>query len=804
MLIHLLALSALYHSYILAYLHDHPLKWCALVVTVCAGYFTLRSVKVIALFGIASLLPPIVHLITLEDAPHFPYDRHVVNVDLLVLEDSHLRSWGVRTLVAVREVTQCHELNQQSCSALVGKKLLLNDRSGTVLLDGQKVKGSLALKPPLGFINPGGFDYEHWLFAQGIYAKGYFVDPPLIEASHVNRGWAATLNRTLSARGAHGEGAHSAFVSAERESAILKALLLGDRSGMQESDRQLLAESGLIHLFVISGLHIGLLFGVVFYLLKVLVIAINMALSVGLWRGGMTAGVDFCSGLAFLLVWWYVDQIGYPISATRALLFLAIWLMARVLKRELSLLQVLSLSVFLILSCWPYEMFSYGFWMSVLAVLGLSLALIRKPRVGLVPKESTYGVRFSGWLSAAQVLVKAQLFIFVLLCPLLLSFGTETSVLSFLWNLIFIPLFGLVVMPVLLMSGLLFPVFSSVALELAFFLSGMLVALLDAVGYANQFFPTVSFIQGTSEWWLYYLVAIILLLPLKRSVRLASTMLAGVLMVVTPKQSNDLEVWFLDVGQALSVVMVKDQHAFIYDAGFAFGDFNAADTVIIPFLRQREIKAVDVLAVSHQDLDHSGGMVPLLDSRWTPEILMQNFVEVDGFSGESRHCFKGQSFRWREVEVSVLWPPSKQSLESLSSNDSSCVILLEFKQQKVLLTGDITSQVEQALLRAYPDLFAQVIQVMSVPHHGSKSSSSRSFVDAVQPEWAVASAGPLNRFRHPHPDVTFRYQEIGATVINTAEMGALLFELDAERDSRFKLRIFERKIPYWRTRRVQE
>ncbi|GLQ31613.1 hypothetical protein GCM10007876_20920 [Litoribrevibacter albus] len=268
-----------------------------------------------------------------------------------------------------------------------------------------------------------------------------------------------------------------------------------------------------------------------------------------------------------------------------------------------------------------------------------------------------------------------------------------------------------------------------------------------------------------------------------------------------------MDVWFLDVGQALSIVLIKDHRAFIYDTGFSFGSFNAADSVIVPFLRSQNVEAVDVLVVSHQDLDHSGGMKALLSSSYVPSVLIQNFTTLDSYGGEQKPCDNSLSFKWQGVSVRALWPMVSTvgtKGNDLSSNDSSCVLLLEYQGHEVLLTGDITARVERTLIEANPDVFEDGVELISVPHHGSRTSSSDRFVKQVKSKWAVVSSGPLNRFRHPNLDVVNRYFNADIKLMNTADEGAVHFAVLSSGQLAYLPQSVEEKSPYWRTIRVRQ
>lgn len=808
MLSHLLALSAVFHSYILAYFYDWSLCGLWLLVTFSVGYFTLGRDKVIVLFCIVSSFPLIYHLNTLQNQVAMPHGRFVLSLKMNVVGDSVRKEWGSKTLFIVDEVLDCGALISGVCNEISGKKVEVNSYQGGKFQAGQKIAGKVVLKPVFGFLNPGGFDYEHWMFTRGIWAKGYFSGEIQLISNSVDTRWANRLGRFLdSSSGAsgvnNGEGSKDAGVNFSTQSiGILRALLLGDRSLLEAKDKSLLVESGLIHLFVISGLHIGLLFGVAFLFLKTVLVAIGVCFQSSVQRFSNAAAC-----LSLFMVAWYVDQIGYPIPALRALLFLVIWMAARFLRAELSIYQLLSLAAFLILSLFPAELFSYGFWMSFLAVLALSFSLVgiqgaSSDKSNSKDEGSFYSFQLNKWKQRGTLVLRPQCFVLLMLFPLMTGLGSQASLMALIWNIICIPIFAVVIVPSLMIAASVFdvlPVFSSLVFE---YVSNGIIWFLDFLALTNRILPVFVEMKTGAPMLLLLVCVLLILLPLARRLRVLAALLVVVLMTVRPHQKSELDVWFLDVGQALSVVLIKNQKAFIYDTGFAYGSFNAADSVIVPFLKRQGVDEVEVLVVSHKDLDHSGGMLPLMKSSYSPLMVLQNFSDHFSLKGKSVSCGRSTDFEWQGVVVKGLWPINtkdhNEKHETVSSNDSSCVLLLDYRGEQILLTGDISRRVEARLVSDYAKAFTNV-RIMSAPHHGSKSSSSVQFVRAVSPSWAVFSSGPLNRFGHPHKDVQMRYQESEVSLFNTAQQGAVYYSLENGGKLHLNEVFLEDPLPYWRT-----
>jgi competence protein ComEC len=225
------------------------------------------------------------------------------------------------------------------------------------------------------------------------------------------------------------------------------------------------------------------------------------------------------------------------------------------------------------------------------------------------------------------------------------------------------------------------------------------------------------------------------------------------------------EVWVLDVGQGLSVLLRTRDHAMLYDAGARFpSGFDLGEAVVLPSIHALGITRLDVLMISHGDNDHAGGA----------KAVVTAFPQARRYAGEParmpmpmEQCVAGQSWQWNGVRFRVLSPESGAGDRD---NDSSCVVLVEGAGGRLLLTGDISSKVEPQVAAAIGPGSAPVLLV---PHHGSKTSSSSAFIVALQPPLAVVSAGWRNRFGHPKPEVVARYLQAHVRLLNTADSGAI-------------------------------
>jgi competence protein ComEC len=289
----------------------------------------------------------------------------------------------------------------------------------------------------------------------------------------------------------------------------------------------------------------------------------------------------------------------------------------------------------------------------------------------------------------------------------------------------------------------------------------------------------------------FMMVAIALLLPLPKSYKMACFLPLMFTLLFTERDEN-LRLTVLDVGQGLSVVIEKGARVLIYDVGPRYSaKFDAGSGILTPYIRSRGHLKVDEVVVSHEDNDHSGGLLPLIAEIPVTKIILGSGLKDKVASISSavkmdakvQYCKEGQSWVWPSssagidphdsgwVHFEVIWPPKKGPKKG---NNSSCVLIVTWKGQSVLLTGDIERKSEQAILESGM-LQGYAVSVLIAPHHGSMTSSTSAFVEVVQPGHTVFSSGFRHHFGHPHPDVVRRYKLGGSKLWSTGDQGAINF-----------------------------
>ena len=530
---------------------------------------------------------------------------------------------------------------------------------------------------------------------------------------------------------------------------MIGALTIGDRSAISPSQWDVLRATGTSHLMAISGLHISLVAGLVFWLARL----------AWLRCGTLTEAIPASKAAAvigLIVALMYALLAGFGIPARRAFIMVSVLTLAIVFDRYASLFQAIGLAVLVTLLIDPFSVLSAGWWLSFWAVT--VIAFIVTGRYG----QQDFAQK---WINLHIVLAFTML-------PLLLVFFQQASLLAPLANIIAVPWVSLAVVPVALTGTVVFALHETAG-ELLLQLAGV---LLDVVWTLLQWLSRPDFaLWQQHEPPVWTLVAAffglaVLFMPRGLPGRWTGALLVLPLFIVRPEGpgQGEARVTLLDVGQGLSAVVQTRHHTLVYDAGPRFSEtFDTGQAVVVPFLRHQGIQQLDVLVVSHGDNDHIGGVASLLSQYPAADVLSSVPGEVP--AAHARACRRGQRWDWDGVRISVLHPARE---DVLSGNNASCVLRIDTEGgQSALLTGDIERPAEQVLLAGQRDHLPA--DVLVVPHHGSKTSSSRAFIAAIHPEIALFPSGYRNRYGFPKPVILDRYAEIHATVDQTGLSGAI-------------------------------
>ncbi len=633
------------------------------------------------------------------------------------------------------------------CSAMIGRRIRLswrgNERSAGIVA-GQKWAFTVRLKRPRGFVNPGGFDYQAWLLSKDLSATGYVRKSaaPIMDGTYEQGSFVVSgIRRSMS------DG-----LEAFRYSALLKALMVGDKSDISADQWAVFQTTGTLHLMAISGLHIGLVAMIGFVLVRFLLGVFAFSCSVGLIRCVPAAA-------SILLSAFYVALSGYGIPAQRAWWAVVLLGVLYIFGRRINPFYLLLYVVLCVVLMNPLAPIQHGFWLSFGAVIVLML--------GFAFRSSD-----TNWVLG---LMRAQVMITIGLPIMLITLNLPVSVSGFLANIVAVPLISFVVMPLLFLSAFLTSI-SMTATSVFVGLSDWSLHVLWAYLSRLSEFGGELWISVQPPWLLYLGAIAVSLLLMPKAFKVAP--LAGVLVLAVwcslyfQQESIKPTLTVLDVGQGLSVAVNSGRKTLIYDVGARFSDnFDVGSGVVAPFLRSKNIRQVDTIVVSHGDGDHAGGLNGLIEQLPYTQILSNHHGEAL----LAAPCLSGHRFYHEAIIYTVIWPQSNMLGESSSNNDS-CVLLVEVEGLTILLAGDIEKEVEQILVSN--GLLPKNIDVLIAPHHGSNTSSSSAFLNWLNPKEIIVSAGYLNRYRHPSKAVLKRYEETEAKVWNTAIHGAVTVELE--------------------------
>jgi competence protein ComEC len=673
---------------------------------------------------------------------------------------------GTRFAFAVERVRTPHAVvpSRLSLAWFAPLRPVFGDENVPVVHAGERWYLTVRLKRPHGTVNPGGFDLEAWLLQQGLRATGY-VHPEGLNArsdffasrpvDFVQRARERVRQRIVAALG------DAPYAG------VIVALAIGDQRAVPEAQWTVFNRTGIAHLVSISGLHVTVFAafagGLAYALarrsarLTARLPARKLAVAVGVVAAGsyvLLAGAQVPAVRTFAMLsiaacglWW-----GRP--GTAGVVWL--WALAGVLLWD------------------PWATLTPGFWLSFGAV-----GLLLYASAGRLRAATPGGLR-ARLRDTIRDGVHAQWVVTLGLTPLTLALFQQASMIAPVANAVAIPVVTLGVVPLALL-GIVVPVellFQAAHAILAWMMRFLeaLAALPDATWQQHAPLPWTVVAGIVGVLWL--------LAPRGFPGRGWGFLWLLPLFVVRPEPPphGAFRMTVLDVGQGLSVVVETHRYTLVYDAGPRFSDTtDAGGRIVAPFLRAAGLRRADGLVISHQDLDHSGGTLSLLQSTpvgWFASSLPAEHPIVVRALAQAKSgnvvmaCFAGQRWTWDGIQFTVLHPTRAEYDDPRAkTNDRSCVVRIDSVHGSALLTGDLEAKSEAKLLRDNRALLRA--DVLVVPHHGSRTSSTPAFIRAVGPAIAVFACGYRNRFGHPRPDIVARYAAESVQMLRTDSEGAV-------------------------------
>ena len=656
------------------------------------------------------------------------------------------------------------------------------------LHQGDHVRLQAEVRPAPGKRNPGGFDYAAYLSRRGTCCTAYVSDPGNVRRLPRDRSLLTSL--VVDVR-RHVRLQIRRYVPSDDGRAVLQALLLGDRSRISDAQRERFAQTGLMHLLAVSGLHVFLVGMVLFALLQPLLMRFRLG-----WR---TVEIGRAV-LTIIVLGVYLLLTGARPSVVRAVIMSSLFIGGIVFQRSAHPLNTLGVAALVLLAVRPTSLFDVGFQLSMAAVAGI---VTLNPRfLDLVPeryRESSV----AEWLTS---MITVSLAAMLGTAPVLLYHFGWVSAAGLLLNVVGIPCTGLALSAAMAMEilGGLWPMAGAAFGTMAdLFVQGLLLTSRWGV----EWFSWAGIRLATPDaWTLGALTAGLVSIAqwprprLRWRCLLCSLLLAvGGMWTETVGRNAEatLDLVFFDVGQGDAVlVSTPNGYNVLVDTGpRSFGGESAAAYTVLPFLKQQAIDHLEAVVVTHPDGDHLGGFPSILREVSVDRVLHSGQQVKTDLYTETRELMnrhniseqsvvRGDSFAFGSTQVEVLGPPSRPLQRGIQSeNGRSVVLRLSYGKVDVLLPGDVEADAERDLVRSYGRQLAS--RVVKVPHHGSETSSTKSFVrasvDTSAETRAVVSVGRSNQFGMPDQDVLKRWRETSTFVQSTASDGAVWLRSDGKK-----------------------
>ncbi len=616
------------------------------------------------------------------------------------------------------------------------------------------------LKANSGLKNQTGFDYEKSLFINNIDATGYVITKNPVINKFIKLSNKNLINQARQKI----KNTLEPYLTQLTNGNIIYALISGDRANISTKEWQIFQQTNTSHLTVVSGLHIGIISGFIFFISLVLYkLCTRCCLR-------MPAQI-FASYIGIIAAITYALLAGFSVSTQRASIMAIVVFTSIISKKHYPIWNLYTYALFAVLIMNPLSVLSIGFWLSFIAV-----AII------------LYGVKNYKSLAKIPRMFYIQLLISFAMLPMLLWFFSSFGFSSFIANIIAIPIVSFIALPSSLLGATLALLDFNLLANWLFYIANyslyIMIEVLEYLKNINIFDNQLYYHYGiNSIWQLLLIIICFVIIFLPKGLKFRRFGFISLLALFSYNKSLGLEnngfiVEVMDSGQGLAIIIKTKNHNLLFDTGFSsISGFNIGDSVVMPYMFKNNIRKIDTVIISHSDNDHIGGLRYINGQIAIGEIFTSMPKEVKKIVNISniKTCNRGQNWTYDNIKFSILHPNKSYRLTNKKRNNNSCVLKISNGKYSILITADIEKNAEKYLIKtATKDLKADILLM---PHHGSNTSSTYKFLMTVSPTIAINSSGYKNRFSHPSNKVLTRYKTLKIPIYDTQCSGQITLNI---------------------------